>query len=453
MILSIYDPRTAQETILKRIRAEDMPVSQAILDSLEGIMGVPISPNDAVNHILMDVRKRGDEALQDWSERLDGSRPATFRVSEEEIAQSLAEIPEKLKESLERAAARIEDFHRRQPAAPWVSNEMGGSLGQLIRPMRRVGVYVPGGSAPLPSTILMSAIPARVAGVKEVVMVSPPQRSTGHISPVTLAAAALAGVNEVYVIGGAQAIAALAYSTQSIPAVDKICGPGNLFVTLAKQQVFGVVGIDGVAGPTETVVIADDTARPAWVAADLLAQAEHDPLAAAILLTPSRALAGAVQREVETRLEELRGVPGSRAEILQVSLANRSGIVITHDLEEAISLCNAYAPEHLNLVADHPEQWIDHITAAGGVFVGEHSYEVLGDYAAGPSHVMPTGGSARFQSPLNVWDFVRIISVIALDRETALKIGKDAAAIARAEGLISHAHAAEIRQKEEPADR
>lgn len=449
MIIKIYEPKQARESILKRIRIEDTTVPPSILDSLERIMGERISPQEAVTRILADVRHRGDEALRTWTERLDGTRPDSFRVPQAEIEAALNAIPQQLRKSMEKVALRIEEFHCRQPLTPWLTQEMGGSIGQLIRPMRRVGIYVPGGSAPLPSTILMSAIPARVAGVKGVVVVSPPQRGTGKISPVTLAAAALADVDEVYVMGGAQAIAALAYGTETVPAVDKICGPGNLFVTLAKQQVFGTVGIDGVAGPTETVVIADGTARPAWVAADLLAQAEHDPLAAAILLTPSRALAEAVQKEIEKRLQELSRLPDSRIAIVEASLQSRSGIVLTRDLNEAIELSNEYGPEHLNLVTDEPTRWVEGITSAGGVFVGEHSYEVLGDYAAGPSHVMPTGGSAHFSAPLNVWDFVRTISLIALDKDTALRIGKDAAEIARSEGLVSHAYAVDVRQKEE----
>jgi histidinol dehydrogenase len=286
----------------------------------------------------------------------------------------------------------------------------------------------------------MSAIPAQVAGVREIVVVTPPDRKTGNVAPVTLAAAALVGVQEVYALGGAQAIAALAYGTESIPAVDKIFGPGNLFVTLAKRQVFGVVGIDGLAGPTETVVIADGSAWAEWVAADLLAQAEHDVMAAALLLTPSRALAEAVQMEVAYQMEAL-----GRAEIVAGSLAGRSGIVITRDLEEAVALANAYAPEHLCLAVADPWRWAGKVTCAGGVFLGEHSFEVLGDYVAGPSHVMPTGGSARFASPLNVWDFVHIVSLIALDPVTAVQIGPAAALIAHAEGLDAHAHAAEVR--------
>ncbi len=292
----------------------------------------------------------------------------------------------------------------------------------------------------------MSAIPARVAGVKEIVVVTPPNRSLANINPpvdpIILAACAIAGVDQVYLLGGAQAIAALAYGTETIQPVDKIFGPGNLFVTLAKRQVYGVVGIDGLAGPTETVVIADESANPAWVAADLLAQAEHDLLASAILLTPSQTLIEKVQVEVGRQLEER-----NRAEIITASLENRGGAVLTRDLEEAVQLANDYAPEHLALSVSEPWRWVEKVNNAGGVFVGEHSFEVLGDYLAGPSHVMPTGGSARFASPLNVWDFVKIVSLIALDENTAQAIGPIAATIATSEGLDAHNNAALLRSK------
>jgi histidinol dehydrogenase len=329
----------------------------------------------------------------------------------------------------------------------WFTNELGGTLGQIIRPLQRVGLYVPGGTAPLPSTVLMSAIPARVAGVREIVVVTPPNRSFANtdipIDPIILAACAVAGVDEIYPLGGAQAIAALAYGTESIRAVDKIFGPGNLFVTLAKRQVYGVVGIDGLAGPTETVVVADEFANPAWVAADLLAQAEHDLLASAILLTPSASLIEKVQVEVAKQLEDRQ-----RAEIIIASLENRGGAVLTRDLEEALQLANEYAPEHLGLSVQAPWSWVEKVNHAGGVFMGEHSFEVLGDYLAGPSHVMPTGGSARFASPLNVWDFVKIVSLIALDGSTAQTIGAIAATLAQAEGLDAHANAAWLRTQE-----
>jgi histidinol dehydrogenase len=286
----------------------------------------------------------------------------------------------------------------------------------------------------------MSAIPARVAGVKEVIVVTPPNRSFNNLLPVDpmiLAACAISGVNKVYLLGGAQAIAALAYGTETIQSVDKIFGPGNLFVTLAKRQVYGVVGIDGLAGPTETVVIADEYANPAWVAADLLAQAEHDLLASAILLTPSQTLIEKVQIEISKQAEQ-RG----RADIIAASLENRGGAVLTRDLDEAVQLANDYAPEHLALSVSDPWRWVEKVNNAGGIFVGEHSFEVLGDYLAGPSHVMPTGGSARFASPLNVWDFIKIVSLIALDESTVRAIAPIAAEIASSESLDAHQNAA-----------
>jgi histidinol dehydrogenase len=293
----------------------------------------------------------------------------------------------------------------------------------------------------------MSAIPARVAGVKEIVVVTPPNRDFTNadvpISPIILAACAIAGVDEIYPLGGAQAIAALAYGTETIRPVDKIFGPGNLFVTLAKRQVYGVVGIDGLAGPTETVVIADDSANPSWVAADLLAQAEHDLLASAILLTPSQSLIEKVQIEIANQIEGR-----NRADIIVASLENRGGAVLTRDLVEAIELANEYAPEHLALSVTEPWRWTEKINNAGGVFLGEHSFEVLGDYLAGPSHVMPTGGSARFASPLNVWDFVKIVSLVALDEKTAQEISPVAATLAQSEYLDAHANSALLRTKE-----
>lgn len=442
-MLRIFDPETARQSILKRIPPDELDVPQGILDGIEIIFGERLSPNEGVRRILKDVRTRGDAALKEWSTRLDGASPDSFRVPETSLAKAFDSLPAVQRKALEDSAIRIEEFYRRQPLSSWMTNDLGGTLGQLIRPIRRVGLYVPGGTAPLPSSVLMSAIPARVAGVREVVVVAPPQRGTDRIAPIILAAAAVAGVHEVYTLGGAQAIAALAFGTHSVPAVDKIFGPGNLFVTLAKQQVFGSVGIDGLAGPTETMVIADENARPEWVAADLLAQAEHDVLASAILLTPSRSLAEAVQVQVARQIEGL-----SRAEIVAASLQNRSGAVITRDLDEAAELANQYAPEHLCLAVADPWRLSEKINAAGGVFMGEHSFEVLGDYVAGPSHVMPTGGSARFASPLNVWDFVHIVSLIALDPQTARKISSTASILARAEGLDAHARAAEFRLEE-----
>ncbi len=448
-MIKIFDVETAKKSILKRIPPDETAVPPVVLDRIEATFGERISAEEAVRRILRDVRDRGDAALMEWSGKLDAfPADAPIRVPAEALSAALEALDPETRAALEVAADRIREFYRRQPLTSWFTNDLGGTLGQFIRPHARVGLYVPGGTAPLPSSVLMSAIPAQVAGVKDIVIVSPPLRipnDQSHqftISPVILAACALVGVTEVYALGGAQAIAALAYGTESVPAVDKIFGPGNLFVTLAKRQVFGAVGIDGLAGPTETVVIADDSARPAWVAADLLAQAEHDVLASAILLTPSQKLAEAVQVEVGRQMETL-----PRAEILAQSLPGQSGIVITKDLDEAAALNNAYAPEHLCLAVADPWAISEKISNAGGIFMGEHSFEVLGDYVAGPSHVMPTGGSARFASPLNVWDFVHIISLIALNPATTAQIAPLAAKIARAEGLEAHARSADYRSR------
>ena len=439
-MLSLYSVEEARHSILQRQPPDEFPVSPAVLASIERLFGAALTPEQAVARIVADVRRRGDAALREWSARLDQRATDSFRASPEQLARALQSISAEQRAALELAAERIRRFHQHQPLQSWLTQDGDGMLGQLVRPIRRVGVYAPGGTAPLPSTVLMAAVPAQVAGVKEIVVAVPPQRATGEIADITLAACALLGLTEVYALGGAQAIAALAYGTQTIPAVDKIFGPGNLFVTLAKRQVFGVVGIDGLAGPTETMVIADETAAPGGVAADLLAQAEHDGLAAAILLTPSRPLAEAVQVEVARRIEAL-----PRADIVAQALAHRSGVVITRDLAEAADLANAYAPEHLCLSVSDPWALSEKIHAAGGLFFGEHSCEALGDYNAGPSHVMPTSGTARFASPLNVWDFVHLVSLVALNREAAARLSRPAAVLARAEGLEAHAQAAEER--------
>lgn len=444
-----YDPQTARQTILKRTPPDEFPVSERVMDSIEKLFGERLTAEAAVTRILKDVRMNGDAALQSWTKRLDSIDRKPAPVSKDLIQAAYDSLPSAQRDALEKAAARVEAFHKKQPLTSWFTNELGGTLGQIIRPIQRVGLYVPGGTAPLPSTVLMSAIPARVAGVKDVVVVAPPNRAYAYaneeapIAPIILAACAVAGVDEVYAIGGAQAIGALAYGTETIRPVDKIFGPGNLFVTLAKRQVYGVVGIDGLAGPTETVVIADDSANLSWVAADLLAQAEHDLLASAILLTPSQTLIERVQAEVANQIEQR-----NRADIIVASLENRGGAVLTRDLEEAVELANEYAPEHLALSVSEPWRWTEKINNAGGVFLGENSFEVLGDYLAGPSHVMPTGGSARFASPLNVWDFVKIVSLIALDEKTAKEVSSVATTLAQSEGLDAHANAALLRTKE-----
>jgi histidinol dehydrogenase len=443
-MLKQYTPEAARQSILERTPPDEFPVSQRVLDGIAQIFGGPLTPEQAVTRILKEIRKDGDAALRNWTYRLDGLDLRPARVSKDSIQTALNSIPAARREALELAARRIEAFHRRQPLTSWFTNELGGTVGQILRPIQRVGLYVPGGTAPLPSSVLMSAIPARVAGVRDIVVVTPPNRSFANadlpVDPIILAACAIANVDEVYLLGGAQAVGALAYGTETIRPVDKIFGPGNLFVTLAKRQVYGVVGIDGLAGPTETVVIADESSNPGWVAADMLAQAEHDLLASAILLTPSQPLIGKVEIEIARQLEQR-----VRAEIIAASLENRGGAVLTRDLDEAVQLANEYAPEHLGLSVSDPWRWVEKVNNAGGVFVGEHSFEVLGDYLAGPSHVMPTGGSARFASPLNVWDFVKIVSLVALDEATAREIGPSAATIADAEGLDAHGNAALLR--------
>jgi histidinol dehydrogenase len=444
-MMKVYDPITARQTLLKRIPLDEQPVPPSLLARLEATFAEPVSPAEAVRRILQDIRSGGDAALQSWTLKLDGADLPSARVPAEKLNAALNSLDPELRSALEEAARRIEAFYRKQPLISWMDQDLGGTLGQLLRPIERVGFYVPGGTAALPSTVLMSVIPAKVAGVKECVIVTPPTRGSGEVNPVILAAAALVGVEEVYAAGGAQAIGLLAYGSESVRCVDKIVGPGNLFVTLAKQQVFGSVGIDGLAGPTETVVIADESANPAWVAADLLAQAEHDVLAAAILLTPSRSLIEKVEKEIEAFLAESSPASLTRREIIQQSLQGRSGVVLTRDIAEAVELANFYAPEHLNLAVRDAWEWLPKVQNSGGVFLGETSCEVMGDYVAGPSHVMPTGGSARFASPLNVWDFVRIISVVGLDKSNAARLGVVAEKIALSEQLTAHALAASLR--------
>ncbi len=434
--MRIVDVAAAQRTILRRPAWDEIEISESLADGIATIFGERIGADEAVRRILRSVRERGDVALHEWAERIDKVALAEIVVSAEQIRRAYDATEPNVVEAMRLAAERIEAFHRRQPALSWIHNDAEGTLGQLVRPIERVGVYSPGGTAPLPSSLLMTALPARVAGVPHVSVITPPQRDTGLPHPAMLVAADIAGANVVYVSGGAQAIAALAFGTESVARVDKICGPGNLFTTLAKRQVFGMTGIDGLPGPTETVVIADSSADPELAAADLLAQAEHDVLASAIMFTPDAALAERVQRAVMRQLEEL-----SRAEIIAGSLARGSGIVVTGDLAECFELANAYAPEHLCLLVEDPWRHLGEVRNAGGVFIGERSFEVLSDYVAGPSHVMPTGGTARFASPVNVNDFVKIISVIGLNEQALQKIGPSAETLARTEGLTAHAAA------------
>jgi histidinol dehydrogenase len=434
--------RGAQEatrTLLKRQALDELEVSPALRESIARLFGEPMTPDQVVARILADVKARGDDALLHYTQLLDGAAPAAWRVPPERIALAWERTGPSLREALQLAAERIATFHRRQPRNSWLEwDAEGGALGQMVRPLERVGIYAPNGRAPYPSSLLMAAIPAQVAGVPQVVVATPPR--DGALNDTILAAAHVAGVSEVYAIGGAQAIAALAYGTASVPAVDKIMGPGNLFVVLAKRRVFGVVDIDQLPGPTETLLIADDSANPAYVAADMLAQAEHDPLASALLITPSETLAEAVQREVAQQVTTL-----SRREIIAESLAGRGGIVLVNDLNEALDLANCYAPEHLCLLTADPWSLLGRVRNAGGVFVGELSSEALGDYAIGPSHIMPTSRTARFSSPVNVWDFVKITSVFGVSPAVARAISPAAIVLAEEEGLTAHARAVRLR--------
>ena len=436
------DVDEARQSILKRHSLRDYAVPESVLERAIELFGERIPPEESVRRIIQSVRAHGDRALHEWNLKIDGVEAGSLLVAPQELQLALAGIAPELRAALELAAERIRAFHRQQPLHSWLDAKAEGTLGQLIRPLDSVGVYVPGGTAPLPSSLLMSVIPAQVAGVPEIIVCTPPGSGSGDIHPAILAAAAIAGVEQVYRVGGAQAIAAMAYGTPTIPRVASIVGAGNVFVTLAKQQVYGDVGIDGLLGPTETVVIADAHAEPRLAAADLLAQAEHDALASAILLTPSRDLALAVQTDIAIQLAALE-----RRDIIQASIGKGSGTVITRDLAQAFDLANEYAPEHLCLLLQDPWSWIGKVRNAGGIFLGEDSYEVLGDYVAGPSHVMPTGGTARFASPLNLLDFVKITSLVALDAAAAGALSQPAQVIATAESLAAHAAAAKARGK------
>jgi histidinol dehydrogenase len=390
-----------------------------------------------VHQIVDDVRQRGDAALFDYAERFDGVKLTSLEVSKKQIAKAGKEIDRSLYRALELAAARIAAFHTRQKKA--LVRDGAGKLGWVMRPLEKIGVYAPGGKAPLPSSLLMTAIPARVAGVKEIIMVTPPGK-TGKVAPVILAAAVIAGVDRVFSVGGAQAIAAMAYGTESVPRVDKVCGPGNIYVFLAKRMVYGQVGIDGLYGPTEVFIVADDTANPTYCAADLLAQAEHGSGASAVLVTTSRRLAGEVNKEVAKQTREL-----SRTAIVNESLENRGILAVVSTVDEAIELANLYAPEHLCLVVKDAAVYVEKVRNAGCLFIGENSLEALVDYVAGPSHVLPTEGTARFGSPLNILDFMKLMTVVDTDAGDIRKLGKAASVIARAEGLDAHARAVEKR--------
>ena len=393
-----------------------------------------------VTDIIAQVRAKGDEALYAYCEKFDGVKLNTLQVTQEEMDEAFSLVEPRFIEVLEKAAENIRAFHACQKREGFtLKKENGVMVGQKIIPVDRAGLYVPGGTASYPSTVLMDAIPAKLAGVRDVVMVTPPGKD-GKIKPVILAAAKIAGVDRIFKVGGAQAIAALAYGTESIPKVDKSVGPGNAFVAEAKKQVFGTVSIDMIAGPSEILVVADATAQPAYVAADLLSQAEHDKMASAVLVTDSAALAEAVQAELEKQIPLLE-----RSEIARVSIDTNGKIIVADTLSAAIEIANEIAPEHLELCVDNPFDYLDSIRHAGSVFMGKYCPEALGDYFAGPNHTLPTSGTAKFSSPLSVDDFIKKTQFIYYSEEALAEVAEDVAYFARQEGLTAHAKSAVIR--------
>ena len=399
---------------------------------------------DIVSEIIANVRSNGDKALFEYCEKFDKAKLTALQVTKEEMDEAVASVDPDFLRILQDAATNIRKFHSRQVRNSFIINDEDGILmGQKIIPVDRAGLYVPGGTAAYPSTVLMDSIPAKIAGVRELVMVTPPN-TEGKVNPVILAAAYVAGVDRIFKVGGAQAVAALAYGTESIPRVDKIVGPGNAFVAEAKRQVFGQVSIDMIAGPSEILIIADGKSNPRHLAADLLSQAEHDKLASAVLVTDSYDLALAVQAELEVQIPALE-----RAEIARASIDSNGKIIVADDLKQVIEISNQIAPEHLELCVDNPFDYLDSIRHAGSIFMGRNCPEALGDYFAGPNHTLPTSGMARFSSPLSVDDFIKKTQYTYYTRDALARVAKDVAKFATAEGLTAHAKSAVIRTEEE----
>lgn len=420
-----YVKYTGQKEVLKRTR-----LSSADYDG-------------TVKEILTQVQNRGDAAVREYTERFDQVKLSELEVGQEEIQEAISRVGSRFMEILNRAKERIVEYHSMQKRSSLLKTEANGSMtGLLILPLERVGVYVPGGKALYPSSVLMNVLPAKVAGVGEVIMVSPPGPD-GRLDDKILAAASVCGVDRVFKMGGAQAVGALAYGTESVPRVDKIVGPGNIFVATAKKLVYGEVNVDSIAGPSEILVLADETANPQYVAADLLSQAEHDELAGAILITDSESLADAVKKELEVQT-----AAAPRRAIIEAALANRGMILLTQNLEEGIVLANEYAPEHMEICTREPMSLVPKIRNAGAIFVGNYSPEPMGDYMAGPNHVLPTGGTARFFSPLNVDDFIKKTSLLYMSRESLRKLGPDVVEFAQAEQLFAHGNAVKLRLEE-----
>ena len=429
---------------LKRLAssAPDFAARLAALLSFESAQDPAVDA--AVAAILDDVKQRGDAALLDYTKRFDRVAVAAanqLEIPRDELQRALNGLPATQRAALETAAARVRGYHERQLAQSWsYTDDDGTRLGQQVTPLERVGIYVPGGKAAYPSSVLMNALPAKVAGVDEIIMVVP--TPGGERNALVLAAAALAGVDRVFTVGGAQAVAALAYGTATIPAVDKIVGPGNAYVAAAKRRVFGMVGIDMVAGPSEILIIADGRTDPDWIAMDLFSQAEHDELAQAILLAPDAAYLDRVAASIERQLADM-----PRQAVIRASLENRGAMILVRDLDEACAIANRIAPEHLELSVADAESWLPKIRNAGAIFLGSYTSEALGDYCAGPNHVLPTSRTARFSSPLGVYDFQKRSSVIGVSAAGAKRLGAIASELARGEGLTAHARSAEYRMR------
>ena len=424
--------------VLDRADLLDMSgLPESVMERTRELFGDDVTPEQSVVRMLKEVREEGDAAVRRYANLLDAVDLQEFQVDPKEMKQALDGISKELRASLELAAQRVTDFHQAVLPRSWIDLEKG--LGEMVRPLDIVGLYAPGGTAAYPSTVLMTAVPARVAGVKRVVMATP-RRGEEPLNSAVLAAAQIAGVDAVYQVGGVPGIGAMAYGTESIPKVDKICGPGNVFVAYAKKLVQGNVDIDGIFGPTETIVIADDSANAGFCAADLIAQAEHDPMATAILVTDSEGLVNRVEQELETQLGQQE-----RREVAENALVNRGRVVLVDSIDQAIELGNTLAPEHMCLMVDDPWSWAGKVENAGGLFLGQFSPEVMGDYIAGPSHVMPTGGTARFSSALSVHQFLRTMPVVGLSPIDFSHLGPAAVHIAHAEGLGAHAGAIQVR--------
>lgn len=429
---------------IKRLNASQSNFDSELATLLAWDDSVDHQVNETVRHILHEVKTRGDQAVLEFTEKFDRLKVgsvAQLEMSQSRLQQALKAIPEDQRVALEQAAARVRDYHERQNQKSWqYQDEDGTVLGQKVTPLDRAGLYVPGGKAAYPSSVLMNAIPAKVAGVGEVIMVVP--TPDGVVNDLVLAAAAIAGVDRVFTIGGAQAVGALAYGTETIPAVDKIVGPGNIFVATAKREVFGTVGIDMIAGPSEILVICDGKTDPDWIAMDLFSQAEHDEQAQSILISPDAAFLDAVETSIKKLLPTME-----RADIIRTSMTDRAALIHVADLSEAAKVSNRIAPEHLELSVENPETLLEEIRHAGAIFLGRYTAEALGDYCAGPNHVLPTSGTARFSSPLGVYDFQKRSSIIGFSAKGADRMGRVASVLARGEGLTAHARSAEYRIK------